>query len=210
MAGYHHGPDAPLAATAAAVFAAETATGLILVEGISDQIAIEALAERSGRDLAGDGVVVFPMGGAQAISRCLTELVSADPARPIAGLCDVQEEVFFRQAVTAAGLGAPTDRASLERLGFFVCVEDLEDELIGACDQDAIETLLDEQGDLGSFRTMQKQPTWRERDFQAQMRRFLGAGARRKLRYARLLTNAIAAGRIPRPLTGVLDRVHRP
>jgi len=39
------------------------------------------------------------------------------------------------------------------------------------------------------------------------LRRFLGAGARRKLRYARLLTGAIALGQVPRPLTGLLAAV---
>jgi hypothetical protein len=39
------------------------------------------------------------------------------------------------------------------------------------------------------------------------LRRFLGAGARRKLRYARLLTEAIDPDRIPRPLEAVLAAV---
>lgn len=207
LRGYHNGPDAPIAATADAALAAETASALILVEGISDRIAVEALAERSGRHLAADGVVVFPIGGAQAIGRYLPQLVSARPDRLVVGLCDVGEEVFFRNAVAIAGLGSPTDRPALESAGFFVCIDDLEDELIRACGQEMIEAMLESQGDLRSFRTMQKQPVWRDRGFQAQMRRFLGAGAGRKLRYARLLTKAVETDRIPPPLTKVLDRV---
>ena len=40
-----------------------------------------------------------------------------------------------------------------------------------------------------------------------QLRRFLGAGSQRKLRYARLLTEAIDPDRIPGPLAAVLAAV---
>ena len=64
------------------------------------------------------------------------------------------------------------------------------------------------QGDLGAFRIIQRQPAWWGRDQAAQLtRRFLGAGSQRKLRYARLLTEAIDSDRIPRPLEAVLAAV---
>ena len=44
---------------------------VVLVEGVSDRHAVEALAQRQGRDLAGEGVAVVAMGGAQAIGRFL-------------------------------------------------------------------------------------------------------------------------------------------
>ena len=37
---------------------------VVLVEGVSDQAAVQTLAERSGRDLRAEGVFVVPMGGA--------------------------------------------------------------------------------------------------------------------------------------------------
>jgi hypothetical protein len=40
-----------------------------------------------------------------------------------------------------------------------------------------------------------------------QLRRFIGAGSQRKLRYARLLTEAIAADRMPHPLEVVIAAV---
>src|SRR2546426_984722 len=45
---------------------------IVLVEGISDQIALETLAARRGRNLEREGVSVVPIGGAQAIGRFLT------------------------------------------------------------------------------------------------------------------------------------------
>jgi hypothetical protein len=92
----------------------------------------------------------------------------------------------------------------MERLGFFVCENDLEVDLIRASGLVAIEALLDSQGDLDSLRILQKQPAWRQKGVDAQVRRWLGAGSRRKLRYARRLVLALDLDRVPRPLTAVL------
>jgi len=202
--GYVNGPDAPIEATATALEMAESARTVVLVEGISDQMAIETLARRHGLDLGAQGIVVVPMGGAQAVARYLTRFGPEGAGLTIAGMCDAGEEEYFRRGLVACGLGPARDRKEMEQLGFFVCVEDLEDELIRACGRAAIETLLDSQGDLGSFRTLQNQPAWRHEGFDAQMRRWLGAGARRKLRYARLLVLSVQLDHVPRPLDGVL------
>ena len=50
------------------------ARAVVLVEGVSDQRALEALAERRGRDLGAEQVAIVPIGGAQAIGRVLREL----------------------------------------------------------------------------------------------------------------------------------------
>ena len=92
-------------------------------------------------------------------------------------------------------------------MGFHVCVEDLEEELIRAAGAALVEELFDSQGDLGPFRTMQRQPAWRGRCEETQMRRFLGAGSQRKLRYGRLLVDAIDLNRMPKPLDAVLAAV---
>ena len=65
----------------------------------------------------------------------------------------------------------------MERLGFYVCVADLEDELIRSLGAAAVERVVDAQGDLRSFRTLQKQAAWQERSTEEQLRRFLGSGA---------------------------------
>ena len=69
--GYVSGPDAPVEATAAALARSESARAVVLVEGISDQIALETLAGRQGRELAAEGIVIVPIGGAHAITRYL-------------------------------------------------------------------------------------------------------------------------------------------
>ncbi len=206
LAGYANGPNAPIEARAAALLQAASARSLVLVEGISDQIALETLAARLGRDLASEGVAVVPIGGAHAVASHLALFGPHGAGLALSGMCDAAEEEFFRRGLVKAGIGTPKSRAEMEGLGFFVCVEDLEDELIRASGRESIEALLDAQGDLGSFQTLQKQPAWREGTFEAQMHRFLGAGARRKSRYAGLLVGALALERMPQPLLGVLRR----
>ncbi|HVM17507.1 MAG TPA: TOPRIM nucleotidyl transferase/hydrolase domain-containing protein [Gaiellaceae bacterium] len=178
---------------------------VVLVEGISDRVALETLAARRRLDLAAHGVAVVPIGGAQAAGRYVARL-AADGVR-LAGLCDAGEEGEYRRALERAGLGANLSRPDMERLGFYVCVADLEDELIRALGAPRVEELLAANGDLRPFRTFQKQPEWRGRPAGEQLRRFMGSGGRRKLRYARLLVEALEPERVPRPLAGVLDSV---
>jgi hypothetical protein len=71
----------------------------------------------------------------------------------------------------------------------------------------AVEQVVAAQGELASFRTLQKQPAWRGRATEAQLRRFMGSGGRRKIRYARLLVEALDLAQVPRPLDGVLAHV---
>jgi hypothetical protein len=207
LAGYVSGPAAATDATAAALPRAAAARAVVLVEGISDQIAVETLALRHRRDLVAEGIVVLPVGGAHGVTRYLRLFGPEGTGARLAGLCDEAEEHIVRRGLAAAGLGAAGSRAELERLGFSVCVADLEDELIRAAGTALAAEVLAAHGDLGAFRTIQRQPAWRGKDEAAQLRRFLGAGAQRKLRYARLLTEAIDPDRMPRPLEAVLAAV---
>jgi predicted ATP-dependent endonuclease of OLD family len=93
-----------------------SARAVVLVEGISDQSALEALAARRGRDLAAVGVSIVPMGGAQAIGRFLTLFGPQGLDVRLAGLCDAAEEGVFRRALERAGLGSNLTRADMERL----------------------------------------------------------------------------------------------
>ena len=204
--GYVHGPAAATEATARALKKAACAGAVVLVEGISDQAAVETLAARHGWDLTAERVVVLPTGGAHGMTRYLTQFGPAGAGLRLAGLCDSGEENAVRRGLARAGIGEPGTRAEMERLGFYVCVEDLEDELIRAIGADQVEALIDAQGDLGSFRSLQRQPEWRGQPTPAQMRRFFGSGSRRKLRYARLLAGAVELDKLPHPLKGLLNR----
>jgi hypothetical protein len=181
---------------------------VVLVEGTSDKIAVETLAERHGRDLKAEGISVLAMGGAQAVGRHLQRLVGLDVR--LAGLCDVQEIPQFSRGLERAGLGPVPDREALERLGFHVCVRDLEDELMRALGVARVQEVVEEHGDLGPFQTLQKQVEWRGRPEAEQLRRFMGSGGRRKQRYARFLVEALEPGQVPRPLARLLEHVMFP
>jgi hypothetical protein len=180
---------------------------VVLVEGASDKLAVETLAKRRRRNLKAQGISVVPIGGAQAIGRFITQYGPQGLDLKLAGLCDAAEESNFQRGLERAGLGSDLTRADLERLGFYVCVADLEDELIRALGAVSVEQVVEAQGDLGRFRTLQKQPEWRGRTTEEQLRRFMGSGGRRKIRYAELLVETLDLTQVPRPLDRVLAHV---
>jgi len=155
---------------------------VVLVEGITDRLALEAVASRIGMDLA--GVEIVPIGGAQAIRRAAAEYEN----ERVVGLCDAGEERFFRRV-----LGDKT----------FICVKDIEDELIRAAGVERVEAVVAAEGELETFRSFQGQLYWRERPVDAQLRRWLQNGGR-YLRYPPLLVAALQPEELPAPLVGVL------
>ena len=163
---------------------------VVLVEGDSDRIAIETLTSRS---LGSPQVVdIVSMGGATNARRFVAELA---PDATVLGLCDVAEAPLF--------LGAGIPEANC-----FVCVDDLEDELIRSLGADAVLAVVDSEQHLRSFRTMQKQPAQRDRPVDAQLRRFIGSHSGFKVRYARRLTEtAVDLSRVPEPLSSLVRRL---
>jgi hypothetical protein len=180
------------------------ARAVVLVEGVSDKAALEALAERRGRNLETEGVSIVPMGGAQAIGGYLKLLGPQGENLRLSGLCDAAEEDDFRRGLERAGLGSNLTRADMERLGFYVCVADLEDELVRALGPDPVEEVIAAQGELESFRTFQKQLEKRGLTREEQLHGFMW---NRKIRYAPLLVRALDLGRVPVPLDRVLAHV---
>ena len=76
---------------------------VILVEGVSDQRALEALARRRGRELESEGVSVVPIGGAHAIGHYLERFGPSGLDLRLAGLCDAGEETRVRARSRAGG-----------------------------------------------------------------------------------------------------------
>jgi predicted ATP-dependent endonuclease of OLD family len=184
-----------------------SARAVVLVEGVSDQRAVEALALRRGRNLDAEGVAVVPIGGSKGIGRFLKSFGPHGLDVTLAGLVDAAEEGDFKRALERAGLGTNLTRADMERLGFYVCDADLEDELIRALGAAAVERVIDAQGELDSFRSLQRQPAWRGRTTEQQLRRFFGTHKGRKIESAPLLVDALDLDHVPRPLDGVLAHV---
>ncbi|MFG3019160.1 TOPRIM nucleotidyl transferase/hydrolase domain-containing protein [Streptomyces sp. NPDC048254] len=130
------GPDGP-ARDLAESLGVRTA---VLLEGLSDLAAVEALAARRGRDLAAEGVCVVPMGGAMSVGRYAGLLGPPGLGLHLTGLCVEGEKGFYERGLTRA-------RAPLQDI--HVCTADLEDELIRALGVAGVEEILRAEGEMG-------------------------------------------------------------
>ena len=184
--------------------AAFVPSAVILVEGVSDQLALEALARRRRRNLEAEGISIVPMGGATNIGRFLGVYGPQGFDKRLAGLYDEGEEDDFKRGLERVGLGLSLTRSDMERLGFFACQADLEEELIRALGAAAVERVIASQDELASFRSLQNQPAWRGRNVEEQLRRFFGSKGTRKSRFGALLVEALDLTQVPRPLDLVL------
>jgi len=169
----------------------------VIVEGESDRVALETLAQRRGRDLAAEGVDIVPIGGAHAIRRYLERLKANGSDVKLAGLVDAGQEDVFRRAVDHTGFD----------IDLYVCNTDLEDELIRAVGLESVEKVIESQGELRSLRSLQKQPAQRGRTTLQHVRRFISSHSGRKALYARLLVEALDLDQVPQPLDSVLATV---
>ena len=95
----------------------------------------------------------------------------------------------------------------MKSVGFFVCVADLEDELIRVLGSDAVIAIIEAQGELSSLRILQRQPDHRDRTIEQVLWRFMGTRSGRKATYARLMVEALDLDRVPRPLGALLSHV---
>ena len=88
-----------------------------------------------------------------------------------------------------------------------MCDADLEDELIRSLGATEVERVIGAQGDLNAFRLLQQQPAQRGRGVEQHLRRFMGSGGGRKIRYASLLVDALDLTRVPTPLALLLEHM---
>jgi hypothetical protein len=153
---------------------------VVLVEGESDRIALETLASRAGIRMPRVRVV----GGSKGARRAAAELAG----ERLVGLVDVGERADFEHVLETV----------------FVCDPDLEAEFVRALGIEGVEAVIAEQGELDSFRGLQRQPFQRDRPVEAQLARFFGGRSGNKARYARLLAEAVPLERVPPPLAALL------
>ncbi len=153
---------------------------IVLVEGESDAAAVRALAARRGMPEPR----VLPVGGSKGVRRAAAEL----PGERLIGLVDLAERRDFERVLDTV----------------FVCDLDLEVELIRALGVAGVEAVIAQQGELESFRRLQEQPFQRTRTPEEQLVRFFGGRSGNKIRYARLLADAVPLDRVPPPLVALL------
>ena len=171
-------------------------TAAILVEGPSDERALQRLARLRGIDLAGSGVQLVQLGGVTNLGSYLRRYVAS--GIPVTGLYDAAERAYVDKTLARFRGLRP----------FYACVEDLEDELIRAHGVSAVLDVIDASGDRAAWETLTRQPFHRGRPAPVVLRRFMGTTSGRKIRYAGLLVDALDLDRVPHPLAAVLDEVN--
>ncbi|MFE9809066.1 TOPRIM nucleotidyl transferase/hydrolase domain-containing protein [Streptomyces sp. NPDC005227] len=172
-----------------------TVRTVVLLEGLSDVAAVDALAAIRGRNLAAEGVCVLSMGGAMSVGRFARLLGPPGLGLRLIGLCDEAERGFYARAFEAAGA---------DQQGIFVCAADLEDELIRALGVTRVEELVRAEGDQRPLVTFLRQPAQRDRAAHQRLRRFFGTKSGRKIQYGRVLVEALDPDRVPAPLDDLL------
>jgi hypothetical protein len=174
---------------------------VVLVEGDSDRAALETLAARRGHDLATAGVRILSVGGATNVRQVLARDALRDMRLTV--LCDQAEEAIVRRAWN------PVDSRGPEP-AVFVCVADLEDELIRAAGTATVLDVVAAQGEDRSFAALRQQPAHRDRPLEHVLRRFMGSRSGRKATYAQLLVEALPLDAVPAPLDATLASAIRP
>jgi putative ATP-dependent endonuclease of the OLD family len=187
----------------ASAFFARTA---ILVEGLSDQLAIETLASRLNVDLDAKAASIVACEGAGSVGSFLSLLGPTGLGLRLLGLCDADWAERWREELSARGLTV-ADRAEMERIGFGVSDPDLEAELVAALGTAPVEAVIATSGRSGELTRFENQPAVMARGLTPEQ--LLTAFVRRdKVFWAPRLAAALDLGlRSPRALFDLIDRV---
>ncbi|HYJ51509.1 MAG TPA: ATP-dependent endonuclease [Microbacterium sp.] len=156
---------------------------IILVEGESDRVAVEILGARLGLVTP----PVLAIGGSKGARRAADEHAQ----ERLLGLVDMAQRHDFERVLGTV----------------FICDPDLEAEFVRALGVRGVESVIEGQRELESFRRLQLQPAQRSQSLERQLARFFGGRSGNKLRYARLLAEAVPLDRVPPPIAALLASV---
>jgi Overcoming lysogenization defect protein-like, TOPRIM domain len=84
---------------------------IVLVEGRSDQAALEVLARRRGLAVGRGALCIVAMGGATSIGHFVRLLGPRGLSIPLGGVCDAGQEDYVRGALARGGLSPAASRA---------------------------------------------------------------------------------------------------
>lgn len=184
---------------------------VVLLEGQSDVAALRALLRARPLLLTDPQLELVDMCGVTNIRRHLADLVGeagpgATDHHRVLGVCDVGEASFFARGLASIGHHVSSTR-DMAALGFHVCDQDLEDELIRALGADRVIEVLAGLGLLDRFATFRRQPTWTGRPVTDQLRRFSGTTSGRKVLVAEALAGAMSPEQVPPPLAALVAQI---
>lgn len=173
-----------------------------LVEGLSDRLALLALAKRINRDLDAEGVSIVSLNGGGELGAFYDLLGPKGVDRKLVGLCDKDKEGDWIAALNARG-HALKDAAGLEAAGYFVAQPDIEYELMNALGA-GIEAVLKGEKLWGRYQVLAQQPTKKGVAPSKLLHDFIHD---HNTTVVPAMVDAIDLGSMPRVLTEVLSRV---
>lgn len=180
---------------------------VVLLEGASDVAAVGVLARRRGIDTAGP-VQLLDLHGVTNVRRVLVHLAQDAPWVEVLGLCDAAEVGFVLGALGAVH-GQVEGVEALPAHGFFVCRDDLEQELIRGLGDERTVEVVEELGLGPKLAALRQQPAWRDRPLADQLHRFCGVASGRKTLMAGAMAAALATDECPVPIELLLARMTR-
>jgi hypothetical protein len=184
-------------------FFAET---VILVEGISDLLAIRMLARRSGRDLDGAGATLLSLDGGGGFVHYLALFGPNGLDLRLLGLVDADHEQTWSQALTKAGVPVAA-RGALNAAGVQVCDPDLEGELVVAIGTHRIAELLADEAQTVRYQTWVAQKGLLQDPLERQQAAWIGRSSASKVFWAPVLAENTPLDNIPAPLCALLTDV---
>lgn len=187
------------------IHARGTSRMFVLLEGPSDVAAVSALMKTLGIDPV--PVELVSLNGVTNVGRVLEEIrLLRGTDADVVGLCDAADTRFVEKALVADGLPV-ADATDLPVYGFFVCQQDLEDELIRALGPGRALVALQGAGLGSKLEALRTQEPWVDRPLAEQLHRFCGAASGRKELAAGILATAMSEADIPEPLAMLLERI---
>lgn len=144
---------------------------IVLVEGASDAAPVRAGAV--GRGISLSRIDIRPMGGVTNARKALAAAYETTPEAQVIGLCDAGESGVVERALRERGQPV-RDAGDLPAYGWFVCVRDLEEELIRALGPARTLAVIDDLGLTTKLRTLLGQPQWAGRPLEEALHRFCG------------------------------------
>ena len=185
-----------------------TLRAAVLVEGNSDRVALQTLAERRGRDLAAEGIEVVAMGGITNTRAFASRYGPRGLGVQLAGLYDAPE-ACPPPARPGGGGSEPSPSSPTGRNAWASTAARpiWRTSCIRALGVEAVEAVIEEAGETNSLRLLAGMPAQRDWTREAVLRRFFTSQSGRKARYAALLVEALEPDRVPEPLAAVLARV---
>jgi len=121
----------------------------------------------------------------------------------VLGLCDEDKEQTWIDALQNAGVPV-ADRAFLNAKGFYVCMKDLEDELISSLGIPAVQAIISAQGAGPAFAAFAQQPKKKTLSATDQLRGFIHGD---NIRWVIHLIDALDLAKLPGALNALMSKV---